>query len=248
MAAKMKEWEGPAIAIFARRHAENDAILEVFSKEHGRVSGYVYGGASSKKRAFLEPGQVLYLHWSSKAANQLGYFEKIEIQSPKSVSMSDGASLNAISTICSLLHFGLPEAMPYPQLFDGTVILLSAIENTIDWQSSYVRWEAGLLSDTGYGFDLSVCALTGTQEDLKWVSPKTGRAACASAGEPYKDKLLALPPFLLSHENAIEKGDIADGLALTGWFLERDLLAQAFQTMPESRARMIYAIGRKGLL
>lgn len=244
----MKEWEGCAIAIHARRHAENDAILEVFSKEHGRVSGYVYGGASSKKRAFLEPGQSLYLHWASKAEHQLGYFEKIEIQSPKCLSLTDGASLNAISTICTLLHFGLPEALPYPHLFDGTIILLDAIENDIAWQSSYVRWEAGLLSDTGYGFDLSACALTGATENLKWVSPKTGRAASKEAGEPYKEKLLALPPFLVSHENPIERGDIADGLALTGWFIERDLLAQAFQTMPESRARMIYAIGRKGLL
>lgn len=244
----MKEWEGEAIAIFARRHSENDAILEVFSKEHGRVSGYVYGGASSKKRAFLEPGQSLYLNWNSRSESQLGYFEKIETQYTKSLNMSDGAGLNAVSTICSLLHFGLPEAMPYKQLFEATSILLRAIEEGDDWATSYVKWEAGLLSDTGFGFDLSTCALTGTIEDLKWVSPKTGRAACGSAGEPFKDKLLALPPFLVSHEKPIKKGDIADGLALTGWFLERDLLAQAFQTMPESRARLIYALGRKNRL
>ena len=244
----VKEWEGEAIAISARRHSENDAILEVFSKEHGRVSGYVYGGASSKKRAFLEPGQTLYLNWNSKSASQLGYFEKLETMFSKSLSMSDGAALNAVATICSLLHFGLPEAMPYKQLFDATAILLRAIENGEDWVPSYVKWESGLLSDTGFGFDFSVCALTGTTDDLKWVSPKTGRAASFIAGQPFKDKLLALPPFLVSYENPIEKGDIADGLALTGWFLERDLLAQAFQTMPESRARLIYALGRKDLL
>lgn len=244
----MKHWESEAIAIHARRHAENDAILEVFSEKLGRVSGYVYGGAGSRKRALLEPGQSLSLAWSSKSDEQLGYFERIESINPKSGILSDAAALGAISTMCTLLHQCLPEAMAYPQLFAATNILLAAIEENIDWPSSYVRWEAGLLSDTGFGLDLSECALTGVAEDLAWVSPKTGRAASMAAGLPFKDKLLRLPQFLLDHANPIEKGDIADGLALTGWFIERELLRLAFQDMPEARHRLIYALGRSGRL
>src|SRR5260370_585266 len=64
------------------------------------------------------------------------------------------------------------------------------------WEQSYVAWECGLPTALGFGLDLGRCAVTGTSEDLAYVSPRTGRAVSRSAGTPYHDKLLPLPGFL----------------------------------------------------
>lgn len=244
----MNQWDDDAIAINARMVFENDAILEVFSRNHGRVSGYVYGGASKRKRAALQAGQALNIAWKTKTEGQLGYFDRLETISSIAPILSDNAGICALSSICSILHLSIPEQLAYKPLFEATMILIDAIKYSDDWPSAYIGWEVGLLNHAGFGLDLSKCALTGSQDNLYWVSPKTGRAASYEAGLPFKDKLLKLPQFLLSSQIKVESGDIADGFALTGWFLERDLLRQNNKELPEARARLIYALGKTNRL
>lgn len=244
----MNQWESEAIVLNARLISENDAILEVFSKNKGRVSAYVYGGASKRKRAALQAGQKLDISWKTRTEGQLGYFDRIEAISSIAPILSDNAALCALSSICALLHLAIPEQLQYEPLYDATNILIEALKSEDDWAAAYIGWEVGLLTHTGFGLDLSKCALTNSRDNLTWVSPKTGRAASYDAGLPFKDKLLILPPFLLSSQISVKEGDIADGFALTGWFLERDLLRQNYQELPEARARLIYALGKKGKL
>jgi DNA repair protein RecO (recombination protein O) len=147
-----------------------------------------------------------------------------------------------------LLREGLIEHQAQAALFDATVVLLNALNDRTIWPAAYVRWELGLLAETGYGLDLTRCALTGTVDDLAWVSPKTGRAACRAAGEPYADKLLVLPPFVLDSRKELSSGDVADGLALAGWFLNRELLEPLQKELPEARYRLINTLAREGRL
>lgn len=244
----MNHWEDDAIALNARMVSENDAILEVFTRNHGRVSAYVYGGASKRKRASLQSGQALNIAWKTRTEGQIGYFDRLETISSIAPILSDKAGICALSSICSLLHLAIPEQLAYIQLFEATNILIEAIKTDDDWPAAYIGWEVGLLTHAGFGLDLSKCALSGSLDNLYWVSPKTGHAASYEAGLPYKDKLLKLPQFLLSSQIKVEIGDIADGFALTGWFLERDLLRQNYKELPESRARLIYALGKANLL
>ncbi len=244
----MKPFTDEAINIVARRIAENDAILEVFSKNHGRIHAYVYGGASKRKRPLLEKGLKVTLEYKAKNEDALGYFDRIEPSGNIAEILGNHAGLCAISSACALIHEAIPEKMAYPALFEATEILINSIINEESWPAVYVSWESGLLKHCGFGMDLSECALSGTKSNLAWVSPRTARAANYDAGLPYKDKLLKLPPFLCDTDAVIETGDIADGLALTGFFLERDLLGQAQKPMPEARAQLIYALGRAGLL
>ena len=102
----------------------------------------------------------------------------------------------------------------------------------------YVQWEAGLLQALGYGLDLSACAATGANDQLTHVSPRSGRAVSASAAEPYLDKLLSLPAFMMGSPSATPI-DIANGLALTGYFLETRLQWGVNRTLPEARAQLI---------
>lgn len=244
----MKPFRDEAINLDAKRIGENDAMLEVFSKQHGRMHAFVYGGASRRKRPLLEKGLKIILEYKAKSEDALGYFDKIEPVTNIAPIMGNHASLCAFSSICALIHESIPEKMAYSALFKATEILINAIVNNDNWPAVYVAWEAGLLSHCGFGMHLNECALTGVSENLHWVSPKTGRAAEFNAGLKYADKLLKLPAFLVTSDSKIKEGDIADGLALTGFFIERDLLGQSQKQMPESRAQLIYALGRSGLL
>lgn len=245
----MSAWSSDAIALNARKFGENDAILDAFTPDHGRISGLVYGGAGKTKRALIEPGSRLHVSWKSRNDDQLGYFESLEprAQGPANL-MDDPAALAAVSAIATLLNAATPERSALKGLYDATEILFEALHTPNTWPALFIRWEAGLLSELGYGLDLSKCALTGSLEDLAWVSPKTGRAATRQAGEPFADKLLVLPPFLLGEKHPIQSGDIADGFALMGHFIARELLDPMRKTMPDARARLIFALGRSGRL
>ncbi len=245
----MTSWSCPAIALSARKFGENDAILDVLTPDKGRASGLVYGGAGKTKRALVEPGTRLHVAWKSRSQEELGHFETLEARArgPADL-MDDPAALSALSSLASLLVATTPERSECLGLYEASEILLDALTDTVAWPALYIRWELGLLAELGFGLDFSKCALTGTTDDLAWVSPKTGRAACREAGAPFSDKLLVLPPFLLASQNRCASGDVADGFALTGHFIARDLLDPVRKTMPDARARLIFSLGKSGRL
>jgi DNA repair protein RecO (recombination protein O) len=102
-----------------------------------------------------------------------------------------------------------------------------------------------LLASLGFGLDLSHCAATGANDALVYVSPKSGRAVSASAGEPYRDRLLALPPFLRDRDQpgsgwrTPDAGDVREGFTLTGYFLDQHVWRPRAQDAPEERARFV---------
>src|ERR1700760_3211669 len=59
-----------------------------------------------------------------------------------------------------------------------------------------VRFELAMLAELGFGLDLENCAATGETSELIYVSPKSGGAVSRQAGDPWRDRLLRLPPFL----------------------------------------------------
>jgi DNA repair protein RecO (recombination protein O) len=245
----MTMWSSDAIALSARKFGENDAILEVLTPHYGRVSGLVYGGAGKTKRALLEPGSRLHLAWKARNDEELGHFDTLEARAggPAEL-MEDRAALAALSCAASLILASTAERSQCLALYQATEILLDALADTPSWPALYIRWELGLLAELGYGLDFTRCALTGRLDDLAWVSPKSGRAACREAGDPFSDKLLVLPSFLLNPQNQTTSGDIADGFALTGHFIAREILDPMRKTMPEARARLIFALGKSGRL
>ena len=100
-----------------------------------------------------------------------------------------------------------------------------------------MRYEILLLAELGFGLDLDSCAVTGSNDDLVAVSPRTGRAVSAAEAEPYAGKLLPLSAFIRSGGTA-SWSEILDGLALTGHFLERDLLTDRSRPILEARSRL----------
>jgi DNA repair protein RecO (recombination protein O) len=158
--------------------------------------------------------------------------------------MEEPAALTGLTSLCTLARL-LPERDPHPNLYEVTLFVLAYIDDVSVWPALLARWELALLDELGFGLDLTQCAATGINDDLVYVSPKTGRAVSASAGEPYRDKLLALPQFLLpGRKAAVTSGDVESSFALTGHFLQTRVLGPRGEELPESRARLLTLLKR----
>lgn len=244
------EWQDDGIVLSANRFGEHDAILEVMTPGHGRARGFVKAGMSRRNKALLQPGNTLRLNWRSRLENNLGRFQVELMHSPLGALISDGVRMAALSAVCADVASTMPERechLPVYEALSGFVALLEAEGGNVElWGAALARIEQGILRDLGYSLDLSACAATGSQDDLIYVSPKSGRAVSAAAGAPYKGKLLQLPAFMQTGE--ITDADIESaiaGLKLTCFFLERTVWVVAGKGQPDARERFCQYLGKQ---
>jgi DNA repair protein RecO (recombination protein O) len=241
------EWVDSAIVLGARPFGEGKLVAEVFAREHGRYGGVVHAGR--KSQPIVQSGNLVHVGWKARLSEQLGFFQPLELNEPHATRLlDDPVALAGLSSAVSLVRLATPERQAYPQLYDALIVLIEAMPQNEIWPAIYARFELGLLAALGYGLDLTRCAVTGETENLRWVSPRTGRAATAEAGAPHADVLLKLPPFLTDPEAELESGDVADAFALSGYFLERRLFDVKGEGMPEPRRRLIERLGFAGRL
>ena len=231
-------WRDEAIVIAVGRHGENHAIAQLLTRNHGRWRGMVHGGGSRRRRAWLQPGTVVRAEWRARTAGQLGTFTLEPVAQHAALALSDPVALAIVQSLAAELSL-CPERQACPRVYAGAVLVLEHLSVPEVCSALLARFELALLAELGYGLDLSRCALTGSRQDLAWVSPKTGRAANRQAAAPWADRLLPLPPFLRSaQEDAPTPGEVADGLRMTAHFLERRLFAPQGRALPEARRRL----------
>lgn len=242
----MIEWRGEGILLSSRRHGESSALIEVFTERQGRYAGIVRGGASRKIAPILQPGAQLDVTWRARLEEHIGSFTVEPVRSRAAAAMSDRLSLAGLNAVCALLVFCLPEREAHPALYRRSEQLLDLLDQTELWPLAYLRWEVALLEEMGYGLDLSVCAVTGSEDDLVFVSPRTGRAVSRSGAGQWADRLLPLPDVLKGRGDASD-AEIGVALGTTGHFLTAHLAAGfGSRPLPEARARLVSAISRRG--
>jgi DNA repair protein RecO (recombination protein O) len=239
------EWRDQGVLLSMRPHGESAAIIEAFTAAHGRHLGVVRGGASRRMAPILQPGAHLDLVWKARLDDHIGVYTVEPLRSRAAI-LSDRQALAGLTAVCALLHVALPEREPDPALWHKAVTLLDALGSQDDWPALYLRWELALLGALGFGLDLSACAVTGTTQDLRYVSPRTGRAVSAAGAGAWADRLLPLPPGLLEGDQSpLTASDLAQGLALTGHFLARELAPVLNdRALPEARARLVGLLTR----
>lgn len=243
----MVEWRDRAIVLEAMKFADHDAILCVFSREHGVHKGVCKAALTKKNRAQMEPGNIADVRWSARLQEHLGKIQLDVDQAIASRVMIDNLKLTTLGSLCSLLKSTLPEHDPHPQLFDAVEEFLHHMADAtapFEWMSHYIALEIRLLEELGFGLDLSECAATGVTENLTHVSPKSGRAVSGQAAAPYIDKLLPLPNFLKESIPTQNWGEMADGLRLTAHFIEHWLLQAIHQPLSPVRARLGQQVDR----
>lgn len=237
-------WTDEGVVLSIRAHGETAAIAEVFTREHGRHLGLVHGGQSRKRRPTLQIGNHIDLTWQARLSEQLGMMTIEPRRAFASEAMDDATTLAALTSICALTRL-LAEREPHPNLFEVTLFVLGFLDDPSVWPALLVRWELALLDELGYGLDLSKCADRGVNDDLAYVSPKSGRAVSRSSGEPYRDRMLSLPPFLAGRTGTAPlQSEITAGFELTGYFLTTRVLQPREAAMPEARARLLSLLAK----
>ena len=217
-----------------RRHGERSLILTVLTKEHGKVVGYVKNCLSKKNLSTYQLGNLVELSaWSRVDENML--MLKVELLAPLAVNfLPDGRKLQALSSFCALANLCMPELQNLENFYQYVDDFFNFVDED-NWLTHYCYFEFYLLDFLGIGLDLSECAVTGSTENLAYVSPKTGRAVCAEAGEPYKDRLYKYPRFILNRNYRPSADELRNLLDLTGFFLYKNFFAVHGLKFPECR-------------
>jgi DNA repair protein RecO (recombination protein O) len=236
------QWVDEAIVLGVKRHGEASAVLEVMTREHGRHLGLVRGAASTRLRPVLQPGNRVSVTWRARLDEHLGNYvvEGLDLASARFLDAAHALyGLMHIAALCRLL----PERDPHPQIHATLDHVLGALVDARLAGPRMARFELQLLSELGFGLDLESCAATGSTAELVYVSPKSGRAVSRAAGLPWRDKLLRLPAFLGegAPEQALSAADLADGFAMTGFFLHRYVLEPRGLAMPDARGSFVSA-------
>jgi DNA repair protein RecO (recombination protein O) len=221
----MIEWRDEGALIRVRKHGESSAIIEVFTPSRGLTAGIVRGGTSRKIAPTLQPGAQLDVTWKARLEDHLGSFTVEPIRSRTAQVMQDRLALAGLNAVTGLLSFLLPDREAHAQLYARTIQLLDLLGQNDVWPLAYLQWEIALLDEMGFGMDLSACAVSGLNDDLFYVSPRTGRAVSRLAAGDLNEIVLAL--------------------RTTGHFLNNHLAKSLGNLpIPEARQRLIDAMKR----
>ena len=242
------EFEDDAFVLSARAHGEAGAIVDLLTAGRGRYAAHVAGGASRKMRPFLQAGAPVTVKYRARTSEHLGSATLEPTGPGPSALFDDPLALAGLSAAAAVAAGALPEREPHPGAYEAFAALVGAFQHPDIWPAVFVRFEAGLLDELGFGLDLSRCAATGSPDDLIFVSPRTGRAVGRTAGEPYRDRMLALPPFLLSAQGGLSPGDVEAGLDLTGHFLAQFVFSPLDKPLPPARVWLIDKLREAGRL
>jgi DNA repair protein RecO (recombination protein O) len=235
-------WQDEGLVIGARRHGERSVILELMTRAHGRHLGLVRGGVGRSMVGVLQPGNEVEATWRARLESHLGAYTVEPLRARAARLIDRSYALHGLAHLCALLRL-LPERDPHADLFEMARVIADHLDSLRLGPSLLARFELASLTALGFGLDLDACALTGSRDDLCYVSPKTGRAATREAGEPWRERLLRYPEFLrASNFEAPSTDDLVDAFRLTGHFLARDVFGPRGVEIPRARGLYIAAI------
>jgi DNA repair protein RecO (recombination protein O) len=236
------EWRDEGIILGTRKHGETSAILEVMTRAHGRHLGLVRGGRSRKQQPVLQPGNRVELLWRARLDEHLGIFQAEPLELNAARLFDSAVAIYGLQTLAAHLRL-LPERDPHASLFETLLLMIDHLDDPAAAAELVVRFELLILDELGFGLDLTECAATGARDDLAYVSPKSGRAVSRAAAAPWREKMLALPAFLLRGSGLrAQPFDIEDAFRLTGFFFTRHVYEPRGLSEPEARTGFIAAV------
>jgi DNA repair protein RecO (recombination protein O) len=240
------EWSDDGIVLGVRRHGETSAIAELLTRAHGRHLGLVRGGASSRMRPLLQPGNSVRAVWRARLDEHLGTYAIDGLRLRAAGLLASSHGVYGVTHLASLARL-LPERDPHEEIFAQLEHALDDFDDIGGAAVHIIHFELAMLAELGFGLALENCAVTGDTKDLIYVSPKSGGAVSRTAGERWRDRLLPLPPFLRQGKAVSEltDQDLQDGFRLTGLFLLRHVLEPRGQGHSEARSGFLNALRRQ---
>lgn len=235
----------PAIILALRAHGEHGVVVRALTPNDGVRAGYVRGGRSRALRPVLQPANTILGEWRARTDEQLPALT-VELVHSRATLHTEPLPAAALDWLATLTAAALPEAQPYPQLYLALAGILDAVEAAPlarGWAGAMARYELLVLAQLGFGLDLERCVVTGSVEDIAFVSPRSGGSVSRAAAMGYEDRLLALPDFLRAGGEP-DWPDVFAALAITGRFLARDILTDRRADVISARDRLIDRLKR----
>ena len=249
----MPEWTDKGIVLSVRKYGEKSLIVNILTEENGRHLGWLSDRSNNNLLSHVQPGNIVLVSWKSRLIEQMGSYKIELITSVSGKMFDDKLKLQALSSLCALIEKFLPERQKYYEIYNATLafIKLLLLDDNIKmnyWIEGYVKWEIGILSSIGFSLNLKECAVTGSKDNLYFVSPKTGKAVSKAGAGIFAPRLLVLPNFLGGHKSAELNfyHEILVGLKITTYFFENKLLVsinnEKNNYLPKARNRFIELI------
>jgi len=231
------ELEGSAIILESQEHLNDLLIMSVLFERHGIRKGAIKRSKTNK--AALVVGNILNLRWYARLENHLGHFNVKSFETIAPFVYHDKKKLLSLLSICSLYKACLVEKEPQENLFFHLENFLYALKfNHSLWLNMLAILELELLSKSGFGLDLNKCVVTGSVDDLAYISPKTGKAVGKKPGKQYQNKLFTLPKLFIDPDEYFSDTDIAYALQVTRYFLEKNIFSIRKDTFPNIRKEL----------
>ena len=235
----MIHWQGDGIILGHKSFGEQKAIVSLLTKEHGRIAGVIRLTKALRLQGTLESGTQVEFQWKARLEAHLGTLSLEVAQSMMGHVLGNSTKLLALNAATLLLHELCPERHPYPVLYENLYHFLETLRGE-RWKEAYLHFEQKVLQEMGFGLKLKACCVTGSVDDLVYVSPKTGRAVSLDAGKAYHDKLLKLPAFLGDVEQKAQTlQDVLNGFALLGYFLEKHMPLSSHKKVAFVRTQLV---------
>ena len=222
-------WDDSGYLISKNKYNENSLIVELYTKDHGKVSGIVFGGTSKKIKNYLQIGNKLFANYNSKNENRIGYF-KFEIINASSPYFFDNKEkLNCLISAMQLVKILTAEAQKNLDVFNLVENFFKLLQSD-NWIQNYIYWELELFSKLGYNLELDKLV-------KKEINNNKIEYLTTSSIEKRK-----IPNFLIEKNIIAENKDLLAGLKLVGDFLEKSILKPNNLSFPKNRVSFINSI------
>jgi DNA repair protein RecO (recombination protein O) len=220
-------WDDEGFLISKNKYSENSLIVEIFTKNYGKVSGIIFGGTSRKIKNYLQLGNQLHVNYSSKTENKIGNFKIELIKAYAPIFFDNYRKLLCIFSAFQLIKILTAESQKNIKIYDlieNFYILLKKES----WIKNYIFWELELFKIIGYDLELkNLVKKELINNEVKYLVKSTK-----------ENKIV--PNFLIDdNQDFLNEEILIDGLRLVGDYLEKSILRPNNINYPLSRLRFL---------
>ena len=222
-------WDDTGFLLSKNKYSENSLIVEVFTKDHGKISGILFGGTSKKIKSYLQIGNKLYTNYNAKNDNKVGYFKFEIIKAETPFFFDNKKKLSCLTSALQLIRILNPEAQPNLKIFElieNFFIILKGEE----WIKNYILWELKLFSLLGYNLELDKIVTKIVKDENIFYKLKSQA----------EDR--TIPNFLIENDFSANDEDLIQGIKLVSDFLEKSILKPNNLNQPLSRSQFLSSL------
>jgi len=220
-------WNDSGYILSKNKYNENSIIVEIFSKNHGKCSGIIFGGSSKKIKSYLEIGNKLHVNYTYKNQGRIGYFKAEILSAITPLYFDDRQKLMCIASAMNLIKLVTVEAQENTNIY----YLIDDFFNNLsseNWTKKYIFWELELLKLVGFDLELKkIVSVEVINNEKKFFVQNSSEKKI-------------VPNFLVEMDDKkIDKINLINGLKLVGDYLDKNILKPNNINYPLSRLDFI---------